>query len=179
MPTTISLSVVQPPPLTCTGCAIPHHQTKKTIFFFFFFCRGIPTCYGVSALSLPIPHGMHLVVPIHIYFFWTVCHPSETFPPKEPKQESQNRFSPLPTSRPCPLLPLTHNPPLPVLAGYKLVISGPYMCSTSVYVQNLPAAHAFAMFWRLICTFYRPSLTSYGISHFLIFRSLWPALFRV
>ena len=42
-----------------------------------------------------------------------VCHPSRIFPPKEPEQESQNRFSLLPTAKPCPLtsclLPPTHD----------------------------------------------------------------------
>ena len=55
------------------------------------------------SLSLPIPYGMHLVVPAHSYFLWVVCHPNRTFPPKEPEQEPQNRFSPLPTARLCPL----------------------------------------------------------------------------
>ena len=50
---------------------------------------------------------MHLVIPTHPYFFLAVCHPSRTFPPKKPEQEPQNRFSPLPTAKPCPLLPLT------------------------------------------------------------------------
>ena len=123
----------------------------------------------VWVLSLFIPQGMHLMVPTHLYFFWAVCHPSRTFSPKEPKQKSQNRFSPLLTAKPCPLLPLTHDPPLLVLAGYMLMMSGPYTCSTSVYVQNMPAAYAFAVVWRVICTFCRPYLTSYGVSYFLIF----------
>ena len=57
----------------------------------------------VCVLSLFIPHGMHLVIPTHHYFFWVVCHPSRTFPPKELEQEPQNRFSSLPTVRPYPL----------------------------------------------------------------------------
>ena len=55
---------------------------------------------------------------------------------------------------------------------------GPYAYSTSVYVYNLPVAHVLAVVWRLVCTFYRPSLTSYGVSYFLISHSLWPAPFR-
>ena len=46
---------------------------------------------------------MHLVVLTQLYFFWAVCHPNRTFPPKEPEQEPQNRFSSLLTSRPFPL----------------------------------------------------------------------------
>ena len=61
----------------------------------------------VWVLSLSIPHGIHLVIPTHPNFFWAVCHPNRTFPPKEPEQEPQNRFSPLPIARPCPL---TSNP---------------------------------------------------------------------
>jgi len=152
--------------------------TRKRRLFCFFVCHGIPTYYGVGALSIPISHGIHLVISTHFYFFWTVCHPNKTFPSKKPEQEPQNRFSPLPTTRPCPLLPLTHDPPSPVLAGHKLVMFGTCACSTLVYVQNLPAAHAFVMVWRLICTFCRPSLTSYDVSYFLIFHPLWPAPFR-
>ena len=88
----------------------------------------------VWVFSLPIPHGMYLVIPTHSYFFWVVCHPSRTFPPKELEQKPQNRLSPFPTAKPYPLLPLTHYPQLPVLAKYKLVMSGLYACSTSVYI---------------------------------------------
>ena len=109
-------------PLFCLGVLADHHRSvsysvsttclcwpchspspDKEDYFIFFVCCGTLTCYGVSALYLFIPHGMHLVVPTHSYFFWVVCHPSRTFPPKEPKQESQNRFSPLSTARPYPL----------------------------------------------------------------------------
>ena len=74
------------------------------------------------------------------------------------------------------LWPMTS--PLPVLAGCRLVMSGPCACFTSVYVQNLSAAHAFAATWGLFCTFFRLSLTSYGMNYFLIPHSLWPAPFR-
>ena len=66
------------------------------------------------------------------------------------------------------LLPLTYDPPLLVLARYRLVVSEPYACSTSVYVQNMPTAHAFAMVIRPVCTFCPPSLTTYVMSYFLI-----------
>ena len=82
-------------------------------------------------------------------------------------------LSPLPDHT---LLPLTYDPQLPVLAGYRLVKSGPCTRSTSACVQNLPAA--FAVVWRLFCTFYHPSLTSYGMSYFLIPHSLWLTSFR-
>jgi len=87
---------------------------------------------------------MYLVVLTHLCFFWAV-HPSRIFSPKEPKQEPQSKFSPLPTAKPCLPLPLIHDLPLPVLVGYRLVMSGPYACSNFVYFQNLLAAHAFAV----------------------------------
>ena len=79
------------------------HQTKKTILFVCLSWHSYLLRCGCS-ISLPILHGMHLMVPTHLCFFWAVCHPSKTFPPKEPEQEPQNKFSPFPTTRPCPLI---------------------------------------------------------------------------
>ena len=70
------------------------------------------------------------------------------------------------------------SPPL-VLTGYRLVRSEPCACFTSMYIQNLPAAHAFAVVWRLICTSCCPSSASYGMNHFLASHSLKPAPFGV
>ena len=39
------------------------------------------------------------------------------------------------------------------------------------------AAHAFAVFWRLVCMFYCALLASYGVGCFLIYYSLWLASF--
>ena len=64
------------------------------------------------AFSFAIPHGTHQLVPTHPFFFWVVCHPSRTSPPKEYEGVYQNRLSLLPSARPYPLLPLTHDPPL-------------------------------------------------------------------
>ena len=58
----------------------------------------------VCVLSLSIPHGMHLVVPTHPYFFWVACHPSRTFPPKEPEQKPQNRLFSFPHCQIMPFL---------------------------------------------------------------------------
>ena len=143
MPTLTGLSATQPPLLTRVGCATSHHQTKKVILFVCLFTVAFisATMWVFSSL---IPHGMHLVVPTHPYLFWVVCHPSRTFLLKEPEREPQNRLSPLPTARPYLLLPLTYDPPLLVLGGYRLVIFKPCACSTPQYFQNLSAAYAFA-----------------------------------
>ena len=61
----------------------------------------------VCVLSLSIPHGMHLVIPTHPYFFWVACHPRRTFPPKEPKQEPHNRFFSSPHHQTMPSDPLS------------------------------------------------------------------------
>ena len=83
--------------------------------------------------------------------------------------------SPHRQTMPSYLWPMTSPPP--VLAGYRLVMFGPYTCFTSMYIRNLSAAHTFAVAWRLVCTSCRPSLASYGMSHFLAFHSLAPAPF--
>ena len=68
--------------------------------------------------------------------------------------------------------------PPPVLVGYRLVMFGSCVCFTFMYIQNLPAAHAFAVVWRFVCTFCHPSLASYGVSHFLASHSLELAPFK-
>ena len=100
LPTTYWSSVVQPPPLTCVGCASPFCQTKNAILFV---C--LPWLFlsiTVCVLSLSFPHGMHLVVPTHPCSFWVACHPSRTFPPKEPEQKPHNRFFPFPHRQTMP-----------------------------------------------------------------------------
>ena len=131
----------------------------------------LPTTVWVFSLS--IPHGMHLVVPTHPCFFWAVCHPNRTFPQKSLSKNPRIGFpfSPPPDHT---LLPLTHDPPPPVLVGYRLVKSRPCVCSTSTCVQNLPAA--FVVVWRLLCTFCCSFLTSYGMSYSWIPHSLWLVL---
>ena len=128
----------------------------------------------VWVLSLSIPHGMHLLVPTYPCFFWAVCHPSRTFPPKELEQESQNRFFPSSHCQTIPsyLWPMTS--PRLVLVGYRLVMHGPCACFTSMYVQSLPIAHALAVIWRPVCTFCQSFLASYGVGCFLISYFLLP-----
>ena len=77
---------------------------------------------------------------------------------------------------PSYLWPMTSPPP--ILARYRLVMFGQCACFSSKYIQNLPTAHAFAVVWRLVCTFCHPSLTSYGMSHFLASHSLKPTPFE-
>ena len=59
------------------------------------------------------------------------------------------------------------------MARYRLVVSGPYAYSISVYVQSLFATHAFVMDWRFAYAFCCSFLTSCGVNCFLILHSLW------
>ena len=149
----------------CVDYATPTTRQRN-----YFVCLSamapLPTLVWV--LCLFVPHGMHLVVPIYPYFFWVVCHPSRTFPPKKPEQEPQNRFFPSPHCQTMPsyLWPMTS--PHPILVRYRLVMPRPCACFTSMYVQSLLAAHTHAVIWRLICTFCQSFLASYGLGYFLI-----------
>ena len=59
-------------------------------------------------------------------FGWHVI-PAGYFPQKSLSKNPIIGFFPLHTARPCPL---THDPPLPILAGYKLVVLGSRVCFT-------------------------------------------------
>ena len=59
-------------------------------------------------------------------FGWHVI-PAGHFPQNSLSKIPKIGFFPLPTARPCPL---THDPPLPILARYKLVVSGSRVCFT-------------------------------------------------
>ena len=133
LPTTTGLS----------GCHSPLPDKRK--LFCLFVCRDTLPYYGVGAFSLPILHGMHLVVPTQFCFFWVICHPSRTFPLKESEQEPQNRFFPSPHRQTMLSYLWLMTSPCPVLAGYRLVMSGPCVCLSFMYIQNLPATHAFAV----------------------------------
>ena len=62
-------------------------------------------------------------------FGWHVI-PAGHFPQKSLSKNPRIGFFPLLTVRPCPLLPLTHDPPLLILVGYRLVVSRSCMCFT-------------------------------------------------
>ena len=74
----------------CWLCRSP--LPDKEGYFVCLLVVAFSTRYSVCALSfslsfsLSIPYSMHLVVPTHPYFFWVACHPSRTFPPKEPEK---------------------------------------------------------------------------------------------
>ena len=59
-------------------------------------------------------------------FGWHVF-PAGHFPQKSLSKNPRIGFFPLPTARPCSL---THDPPLLILAGYRLVVPGSCVCFT-------------------------------------------------
>ena len=121
---------------------------------------------------------MHLVIPTHFSLFWVLCLPSKTFPPKEFEWEPQNRLPNSPYRQTIHFFTSDPWPTTPVLAGYRFVVPKPCACSTSMCVQSLSAAHAFAMACRPICAFYCSFLTSCGMNGFLSIYSLWLASFK-
>ena len=148
---------------------------KEDCFVCLFIVAFLSTTVWV--FSLVIPHGMHLVVPTHYFFFWVVCH-LKTSPPKESEQEFQNRLSLLLTAKPYPFFTSNLWLTTLVLTRYRLVVPGLCACPTFVYVKSLSAAHAFAMVWRFIYAFYHSSLTFYDMNCFLIFHSLLVCSFQ-
>ena len=123
----------------------------------------------VCVCSLSIPHGMHLVVPAHPYFFWVACYPCRTVIPTGhfPQNSlSKNKrigfffffFLSLPIARPCLL---THDPPLSILAGYRLVVPGSCAC--------------FSFFTRRSCICHVLEIGSYVLQ--CTFGFLWHELF--
>ena len=133
---------------TTTGTSVRHSPSlDKGKLFCLFVCHGTLSYYGLSVFSLPIPHGMHLMVSTQFCFFWVVCHLNRILLPKELEQEPQNRFFPSPHHQTMPsyLWPMISS--CPILAGYRLVKSGPYACLSSTYVQNLPTAPCICRGW--------------------------------
>ena len=94
---------------TTTGSTVCHPPSPdKRKLFCLFVCHSTFSCYGVGAFSLPIPHGIHLVVPAQFCpFMWYVI-PAGHFPQKSPSRNLKIGFplSPPPNHA---LLPLTHD----------------------------------------------------------------------
>ena len=96
--------------LLTTTCLFVCHSLSpdKRKLFCLFVCRGTLFYYGLGAFSLPIPHGMHLVVPTQFCLFgWYVIQTGH-FPQKSPSKNLKIGF---PFSPPLnhALLPLTYD----------------------------------------------------------------------
>ena len=100
-----------------TGLPVAHHHhllmlvvppNKEDYFVCLLAVAFLYATVRVLSLSLPIPYGMHLVVPTHPCFLWVVCHPSKTFPPKSLSRNPKIGF-PLSLPLDYALLPLTYD----------------------------------------------------------------------
>ena len=125
--------------------AVPHSIPRQKSFVLFFYSPWHSHPDKDWVFSLTNSYGMYLVIPIHISFFWVVCHPSRIFPPKELEQESHNRL--LPSSHHQTIYSLTSDPwpTAPILTEYKWVVPKSCACSTFMWVHGLPIVHVFAM----------------------------------
>ena len=96
---------------------------------------------------------MHLVIPAHLCFFWVVCHPSRTFPPKEFEREPQNRLPPSSHHHTTPSLTFDLLFTGLVLTGCKWVVSEPCAYSTPKWVHCLSGVHAFAITYEFVWSY--------------------------
>ena len=145
--------------------AVPLPSAKQKRLFCLFACYGFfSPLQCVCSLSVSIPHGIHLVVPTHHCFFWVHFIPTGHFPQKCLSKNLRIGFFPLPTARPCLL---THDHHFLYWLGIGWWCLGLARASPSS-----PVAHAFAVFWRLVCTFYRALLAFYCVGCFPICHSL-------
>ena len=121
-------------------------------------------------------YGMHLVILAHISLFWVVCHPSKTFSSKELEWEPQNQLPLLPTTRPYPLLPLTHVPlPLHWLStsrGCLSLVHAPLSCESMACLlfMRLPWLGGLSGLCYMFCCSF---LTSCGVNESLDLHSLY------
>ena len=125
MPTTYWSSVVQPLPLTCASYATLLYQTKKTILFVYLLWLFYPL-QCVCSLSLSLMACTWWFQLILISFGWHVI-PTGHFPQKSLSKNPRIGFFPIPTAKTCPL---THDPPLPILVRYRLVVLRSCACFT-------------------------------------------------
>ena len=94
---------------TTTGPTVYHSLSPdKRKLFCLFICHNTLSYYGVSVFSLPIPHGMHLVVLAQLCPFGWYVIPTGHFPQKSLSRNLKIGF---PLSPPLnhALLPLTHD----------------------------------------------------------------------
>lgn len=122
---------------------LPIAKQKKAILFVCLSWHPFRLrCGCLLSLSLSIPYGMHLVVLAQLCPFGWYVIPTGHFSQKSPSRNLKIGFllSPPPNHA---LWPITS--PCLVLAGYRLVRFGSCACLSSMYVQNLHAAHASAV----------------------------------
>ena len=125
-------------------------SARQRRLFCLFACRGFfYPLQCVCSLFLSLMACTWWFQLILTSFGWHVISAGH-FPQKSLSKNPIIGFSPLPTARPCPL---THDPPLLILAGYRLVVSGSHACFT-FFVCCLYICHDLEIdLYILSCTF--------------------------
>ena len=109
----------------------------------------LPVTVCVLSLSLSLMACTWWFQLILTSFRWHVI-PAGHFPQKSLRKKPRIGFFPLPTPRPCPL---THDPPLPILARYRLVVSGSRACFTFFTRCSCTCRVLEIVLYVLLCTF--------------------------
>ena len=148
LPTTYWSSVVQLPPLTFAGCVTPLCQTKK-LFCLFAYCGFFYPLQCVYSLSLSLMACTWWFQLILTSFGWHVI-PAGHFPQNSLSKIPRIGFFPLPTARPCPLI---HDPPLLILARYRLVVPMCRACFTFFTRRSCICRVLEIGMYVLLCTF--------------------------
>ena len=132
---------------------MPLPFTIQRMLFCLFASHGFSTRYSVCALSLyPLwhaPSGSNST----LLLLGGTSSQQDISPQRSLSKNLRIGFSPLPTARPCPLLPLTHDPSLPILAGYRLVVSGSCACFTFFACCSCICRDLEIGLYVLLCTF--------------------------
>ena len=151
----------------CWLCHSP--LLDKEGYFVCLLAMGFSTRFSVCALSLSLMACTWWFQLILTFFGWHVI-PAGHFPQKSMCKNPRIGFFFLSPPPDHALWPITHH------FLYWLGI-GWWCLGLARASPSSPAAHAFAMFWSLVCTFCRALLASYGMGCFLICHSLWLAPF--
>ena len=110
----------------CWLCRFP--STSQRRLFCLFACCSFSTHYNVCVLFLyslwHAPSGSNS----SLLLLGGMSSQQDISPQKTLSKNPRIGFFPLPIARPCLLLPLTHDPPLPILARYRLVVPGSCVC---------------------------------------------------
>ena len=130
-------------PTTTGSSTSPSPTLDKEKRFYLLACHDTLSCHSVGVFSLyPSWHAPNDSSLNLASFGWSAIPTGHT------SQKSLSRcrkigLFPSPHHQTIPpyLWPMT--PPCPILAGYRLVVPEPHACFPFMYVQNLPAAHAF------------------------------------
>ena len=138
--------------MSSLGVLADHHSTvcvslaitRQRRLFCLLVCHGTPSCYGVVAFSLSIPHGMHLVAPTQLCPFRWYVIPAGHFPQKSPGRNLKIGL-PLSPPRNHAFLPLTHDLTVSCI-GWVQVGKVWALCVPSFHVcPNPPAALSSAV----------------------------------